>query len=284
MSQQRSSSNYITSKSRFYDEIADDYEKEIVYESAFYYEHYKAIADFLARYLVKNNSRILKILDIGCGSGFWSNILREMGYEVVGIDISSRSVEKASSKGLAVMVGDAENISIREESFDAAIALASVINHLDHLDKFFRDVNLVLKRGGYLIFDFDSSWSIDNLYEALIYRNHNSREIIKSFISFRALRKGYKIYWDLGRIYINVYSLFEIFSLLKRNGFSIRYYEPIHMFSSIIPVRVQEETKNQKIRRIIDILHRLDDKTKKILRFFVTPFTVSYIVLAQKIT
>ncbi|MFH7903592.1 MAG: class I SAM-dependent methyltransferase [Candidatus Aenigmatarchaeota archaeon] len=34
-----------------------------------------------------------KVLDLGCGFGITSEILKELGYKVVGIDISKRMVE-----------------------------------------------------------------------------------------------------------------------------------------------------------------------------------------------
>jgi len=277
--------NTIYNRHLFYDEIADEYEKEIIYGSLFYYEHYRAIADFLIRHILKNNmsgSRRLRVLDVGCGTGFWTKIFRDLGYETTGLDLSIKSVEKAFSRGLEVFVNDASHISIRKESFDIVSALSSVINHLDGLDKFLRDAWYVLRGGGYLVFDFDSSWSLDNIYEALIYKN-SSREILSSIVKLRFLNKGYKIYWDLGDTYIRVYSPLEIFNSLRKYRFEVLRFEPIHMISSAIPVRIQEKADKPFIRRIVSTMHEMDNKIKKKLPFFIAPFSVSYIVLARKI-
>ncbi len=268
--------------SLFYDEIAEDYEEEIIYGSLFYYEHYKAIADFILRYVLSNGLRKeVKILDIGCGTGFWTKIFRDLGFDVVGLDLSSKSIEKAFSRGLEVFVNDASHMSLRKESFDVAIALSSVVNHLDDLSGFLRDVWLVLKKNGYLIFDFDSAWSIDNFYEALLFKN-SPREILTKFISFGFLTKGYRIYWDFGDIYIRVYSPLEVINSLRRYGFRVLRFEPIHIISSIIPVRVQEKTKNPLMKRIIDTIHKIDNGLRKNIPFYIAPFSVSYIVLAKK--
>lgn len=42
-----------------------------------------------------------KILDIGTGTGFLSIMLAELGYEVVGLDISEEMMERAKKKAIA---------------------------------------------------------------------------------------------------------------------------------------------------------------------------------------
>ena len=40
------------------------------------------------------------ILDIGCGDGLWTHLLRESGYKVTGIDANKLAIELAMKKGL----------------------------------------------------------------------------------------------------------------------------------------------------------------------------------------
>lgn len=69
----------------------------------------------------------MKILDVGCGTGFVSLILAELGHDVVGLDISrgmlNVAIEKAKERGLNVhfKLGDAENLPFKDNSFDAVI-------------------------------------------------------------------------------------------------------------------------------------------------------------------
>jgi 2-polyprenyl-3-methyl-5-hydroxy-6-metoxy-1,4-benzoquinol methylase len=65
------------------------------------------------------------ILEIGCGSGWFSRRLKAMGYKVVGLDI----------QGPADIVGDIldwEGLGLKPNSFDVVIAL-EVIEHVDCL-------------------------------------------------------------------------------------------------------------------------------------------------------
>lgn len=50
----------------------------------------------------------LTCIDIGCGDGFWSNILQQLGYKVTGIDLSEGGIEVARGKypGCEFCAGD----------------------------------------------------------------------------------------------------------------------------------------------------------------------------------
>lgn len=62
------------------------------------------------------------ILDIGVGTGRISKPLQDNGYEVTGIDISVKMLEKAREKGVRnLVVGDAKNLPFLDKSFDASI-------------------------------------------------------------------------------------------------------------------------------------------------------------------
>lgn len=69
----------------------------------------------------------LNVLDVGCGTGVISLILSEMGHNVTGIDLSEgmlkRAKEKAYKQNLRAefRLGDAENLSFEDGSFDAVI-------------------------------------------------------------------------------------------------------------------------------------------------------------------
>lgn len=98
-----------------------------------------------------------KILDIGSGTGFLSLILADMGYEVIGIDLSEKMIARASAKakerGLSIVFhqDDAENLGFENNSFDAIVNRA-VIWTLPHPDIAVREWMRVLRPGGKLCF------------------------------------------------------------------------------------------------------------------------------------
>ena len=98
-----------------------------------------------------------RVLDIGTGTGFLSIMLAEMGYEVVGLDISEEMLKRANKKAmdrgveLEFKLGDAENLPFETGSFDAIVNRA-VLWTLPDPKKALTEWRRVLKPGGRLCF------------------------------------------------------------------------------------------------------------------------------------
>jgi len=72
-----------------------------------------------------------KILDAGVGTGRFAKPLQTLGFEVVGIDISVKMLEKAREKGAKNLFrGDICSLPFKDSSFDATISI-----HVLHLVK-----------------------------------------------------------------------------------------------------------------------------------------------------
>jgi len=70
-----------------------------------------------------------EILDIGVGTGRLAEPLQNVGFEVVGVDISRKMVDIAAEKGLKQLVfADARFLPFKPKAFDAAICV-----HVLHL-------------------------------------------------------------------------------------------------------------------------------------------------------
>lgn len=95
----------------------------------------------------------MRVLDIGCGQGFLSAYLAHRGAEVLGCDISPRSIKtcerRAAVSGLSdrctFKVMDCEALEVASESLDAVTG-CFVLHHLD-LPKVARELTRVLKPG-----------------------------------------------------------------------------------------------------------------------------------------
>ena len=90
-----------------------------------------------------------QVLDVGCGTGIYTKILKRRGADISGIDISKSMIEVAKREvsGVDFKVGSAYELPYRAGSFDLVLA-ALVIEHLTDLDKAFSEINRVLKKGG----------------------------------------------------------------------------------------------------------------------------------------
>jgi SAM-dependent methyltransferase len=98
-------------------------------------------------------------LDVGTGTGRYAGILRGLGHEVHGIDVSGRMLERASaylgsSKGLAV--ADLRAAPFPTSSFDL-LTCCRVLSHVEDVDAAFVEFRRLLRpRGRIVITDVDS--------------------------------------------------------------------------------------------------------------------------------
>lgn len=91
-----------------------------------------------------------KILDIGCGHGFFLEATKENGWETYGLDISKKAIQYAKNVfNLNVFQGELEGCHFKKESFDA-ITMWHVLEHTQSPKKTLKLANDLLKRGGLL--------------------------------------------------------------------------------------------------------------------------------------
>ena len=91
-----------------------------------------------------------KILDCGCGRGSYVLALRELGADAVGIEFLEEKVKDAHQSGVPenlVRVGDAENMSFEDSTFDVLI-FNEVLEHVPHDSLALKEAFRVLRPGG----------------------------------------------------------------------------------------------------------------------------------------
>lgn len=70
----------------------------------------------------------LRVLDLGCGTGFLSLLLAELGHDVTGIDVAPEMLQLARQKSTAARLdvewrlGDAESLTDADDSYDLIVA------------------------------------------------------------------------------------------------------------------------------------------------------------------
>ncbi len=93
-----------------------------------------------------------RILDLGCGGGWLSKVLSSNGYQVIGIEISSKLVKVAKNvapESEGFLIGDCMNLCTKNSSFDLIISMG-VLHHLD-LDKTLIECHRVLSKNGSIL-------------------------------------------------------------------------------------------------------------------------------------
>ena len=89
-----------------------------------------------------------RVLEVGCGDGRLALRLREIGYDIVGVELSAAPVETARAAGLDVR--QADFLSFEEEPFDAVLFTRS-LHHISSLDKAVARAVDLLKPEGLLL-------------------------------------------------------------------------------------------------------------------------------------
>jgi len=115
--------------------------------------YYKKISETLNKSIKKEigNKSGINILDIGCGEGYYTNLLRDnleeenIDSHIIGIDISKEGIIHAARtyKGIEWIVASGSNLPIASESLDYVICMFSYIDPTEY--------KRVLKKGGKLI-------------------------------------------------------------------------------------------------------------------------------------
>src|SRR5699024_3326752 len=106
------------------------------------------IIPFFNKYIEENK----KVLDVGCGPGYSTFLLDEVGYQAFGIDISSEMIKHAKETypHLSFQVADvAQMKEIEDEAVDAALAI-NVLEWTETPIEALNELNRILKTDGYL--------------------------------------------------------------------------------------------------------------------------------------
>lgn len=96
-------------------------------------------------------SRAERFLDVGCGMGeLAERVQRELGAEVVAVDISPRMVELTRTRGVDAREADVQALPFEDGSFDC-VAANWVLYHVPDVERGVRELARVLAPGGRLV-------------------------------------------------------------------------------------------------------------------------------------
>ena len=117
-----------------------------------------------------------KVMDLGCGDGFLTEKMAEMGCVVTGVDASAAQVGATEERGIKAVVGNGESLGLLDV-FDGVISNAAL--HWMRLpEKVIANVWLNLKPGGVFVGEMGAKGNVSSVVETLSSllerRGHNS--------------------------------------------------------------------------------------------------------------
>ena len=122
------------------------------------------------------NVRGKTILDMGCGTGLYTRILKRRGATVYGLDISEGmlAIARREVPGVEFVYGTAEKLPYKNKSFDIVLA-ALMMEYFSCWDKVLEEVRRVLKPKG--IFVFSTGNPVMNASVRIMHRGKKIRDV-----------------------------------------------------------------------------------------------------------
>lgn len=147
-------------------------------------------------------TRQAKILEIGSGKGRLLNHFFKKGYDIRGVELNPGYI--AASRELfgelPVSVADSEKLPAADASLDVVMSF-DVLEHIPDTDGHLREVNRVLKPGGYYLLQTPNKWT-NTVFETIRW---------KSFTAWKVQHCSLHNFWQLRK-------------RCEKHGFSVKYY------------------------------------------------------------
>ncbi len=153
-----------------------------------------------------------KLIDIGCGFGFFLSVAHAAGWEVYGTEIAESAwtyFDRLGLPGGRIFKGDVAEADFPAASFDAA-TLIEVIEHVQDPARVLENIAELVRPGGLLYLTtpnfnsltrrlIGSSWSVIHPQEHLSYFTPKTlyRMLVKAGFRVRALRTTGWSYWEV---------------------------------------------------------------------------------------
>lgn len=103
-----------------------------------------------------------RVLDIGCGAGFLTNYLSELGHDVTGLDLAENALAVAAARDVTKRVtyqtGNAYALPFTDGAFDVVCSM-DMLEHVDDPGKVIAEAARVLRPGGkFFFYTFNRTW------------------------------------------------------------------------------------------------------------------------------
>jgi SAM-dependent methyltransferase len=208
-----------------------------------WYEHLYDLLHAILREAIGHAPALgARALDAGCGTGFQSALLRELGWQTHGVDVSAGllAVARRRQPDAALALGSVEALPYPDARFDAIVCCGSTLSFVDDPARALSELGRVLRPGGRLLLDCEHRPSLDLAWmlasaltgDALGY-GVPAREAWHALASPRRLRlayPGYGLLW--------LFTRRELSAMLRTAGLVPVRAWGLHGITNLIPSTV----------------------------------------------
>ncbi|MGF1723846.1 malonyl-ACP O-methyltransferase BioC [Photobacterium nomapromontoriensis] len=129
-----------------------------------------------------------QVLDLGCGTGYFSELLFHQGLRVCAADLSPEMLQQAyvrCGENIRYLEADAENLPLSDNQFDIAFS-SLALQWCDDLSVPLRELRRVVKPGGYIVFSTLVEGSLRELAQA--WQQIDQYQHVNTFLSPKAIK------------------------------------------------------------------------------------------------
>jgi ubiquinone/menaquinone biosynthesis C-methylase UbiE len=227
---------------RFFDAMADSYDQLEPWS-----EHLYAALHAILRTALRPPPGG-RALDAGCGTGFQSALLDELGYETHGVDISTGllAVARRRLRAPRLACASVEVLPYADATFDAVSCCGSTLSFVERPECALLEFGRVLRPGGYLLLECEHKWSLDLGWallsslaaDALGYRT--SVGVLRRQL-VRPLREGFWLDYPAEgaeTMRLRLFTHAELSAMLRRAGCTPCRRWGLHSVTNFIPSTV----------------------------------------------
>ena len=151
-----------------FDEIADEYDQ---LEDEWYPHLFHQIEKVICMHFSQGQG--LTALDVGCGTGWQTFLLHELGYETTGLDIAQALIDCALLKAPRdkatprFVLGSAVALPFQDNSFDVVCCCGSTLSFIPQYQCALAEMSRVVRQQGHVLIEVEQRWNLDLLWGLL---------------------------------------------------------------------------------------------------------------------
>lgn len=140
--------------------------------------------------LLAKNRKAIRLLDVGCSTGSFIYIAKQLGVKVEGVEPAEKAANAAIELGLNVYHGFLQDIGLQEDSYDI-ITLFEVIEHINDPLSLLKECHRLLRSNGILFIRTGNteSWTVKIMKGNWHYFNIDKHGGHISFFNPKSIKK-----------------------------------------------------------------------------------------------
>jgi len=221
------------------------------------------IVQDILKFFIRTENKKPKILDFGCGSGYFVSKLQANGYDSYGLDISSEAIQYGKNQDIKNLdVIDSHKINFPDNYFDAVLSL-DVMEHLEDESWAIKEIERVLNKNGIAVVmapAFKFLWGVQD-EASHHYKRYRINDLIGKFQQNTKLEVVKKTY-------------FNTFLFLP-----IAIVRILSRFLNIKGRQSDFDINNAFLNKILFFVFNIE---RFLLRFIKFPFGVSILLVLRK--